>query len=465
MYTEPQNTSHSHTSPKNLSANADKEIIKHRMNTVSSHRAHIDELDAAIGKLNRTLNATSYQLLVMIREFDERAGWLRWSFPDGVSWLKWRCDISTGAAREKLRMAHALATLPLMSKSFGAGKLSYSKVRVISRLATAENEAELIDLAQRLTVKHLTEHCKRRSNAKAASIASAQTALEARSYRVWHNANRGTMHIYIELPVADGELIEQAVEKASVQIAAESGIAYAHPDDEPSWSALQADAVVHLMRESLAGASTCATSNDDQKPNSSTADQYQVMVHVDEIALTQCGPSSADDDQNPADDASSQYPIETVRRLCCDGSIVPIIENAQGEPLNVGRKVRTVTTAIRRALWARDKGCGFPGCSHTRFVDAHHIKHWADGGETSVENMVLLCSAHHRLVHEGAYSVTRTSGSDLLFRRPDGKAVPACGFCQEDWKDDDIGLEINQKNSREFFSAQVEEAGAQYELH
>ena len=93
--------------------------------------------------------------------------------------------------------------------------------------------------------------------------------------------------------------------------------------------------------------------------------------------------------------------------VCCDGSMVAMVGNDQGEPLNVGRKVRAVTTAIRRALWARDKGCNFPGCSHTRFVDAHHIKHWAEGGETRVENLVLLCSFHHKLVHVGGYSVQR----------------------------------------------------------
>ena len=95
-----------------------------------AHRENdIEKLDDEIGRLNRSINASSYQLLVLIREFDERAGWLKWSFTDGVSWLKWRCDLGTGTAREKLRIAHALKELPLISEAFSNGNLSYSKVR------------------------------------------------------------------------------------------------------------------------------------------------------------------------------------------------------------------------------------------------------------------------------------------------------------------------------------------------
>ncbi len=457
MSTTNQCNSSSSSESDNIAIRPNSEALENSVLAITNRRTPIDQLDRNIGRLNRSLNATSYQLLVLIREFDERAGWLRWSFADGVSWLKWRCDLSTGAARDKLRIAHTLKTLPLMSQYFAAGKLSYSKVRVITRIATQENEADLVDLAQRLTVKHLSEHCKRRSNAKPQSSASARAAHQARSYRVWHDEHRGTMHLSIELPIEEGELIEQAIEKAAVQLASESGTAYSHPDEEPSWSTVQVDAVVNIMRNSLSGTAT----GDQINTSLSSAEQYQVVVHVDEEALLQREAKENDGQSEPGRAASSQYPIETVRRLCCDGSMVSIVENAKGEPINVGRKVRTVTTAIRRALWARDRGCGFPGCSHTRFVDAHHIKHWAEGGETSVENMVLLCSSHHKLVHEGAFTVIREHSGELLFRRPDGKAVPACGFCQEDWTDDEEGAivesaatiythNVDAENSRAF---------------
>jgi len=106
--------------------------------------------------------------------------------------------------------------------------------------------------------------------------------------------------------------------------------------------------------------------------------------------------------------------------------------------LNIGRKTRTVPTAIKRALMARDKRCVFPGCQHTRFVDAHHIQHWSAGGETSLDNLMLLCSQHHKLVHEGGFAIERDYQHRWFFKRPDGRAVPTCGYHARDIMDDDV---------------------------
>jgi len=148
----------------------------------------------------------------------------------------------------------------------------------------------------------------------------------------------------------------------------------------------------------------------------------------------------------------SGLPVESVKRLCCDGETVVIVEDEDGEPLNIGRKTRTVPTAIKRALQSRDKGCRFPGCSHTRFVDAHHIQHWSAGGETSLDNLLLLCTRHHRLVHEGGFSVAKDYLDRWYFRRPDGKAVPQCGYRLEDILDDDVN--VNDASLFEYPSAE-----------
>ncbi|MCH7981354.1 MAG: HNH endonuclease, partial [Proteobacteria bacterium] len=126
-----------------------------------------------------------------------------------------------------------------------------------------------------------------------------------------------------------------------------------------------------------------------------------------------------------------------VKRLCCDGDAIVIVENDEGEPLSVGRKTRTVPTAIKRALQARDKACVFPGCHHKRFVDAHHVKHWSAGGETSLDNLLLLCSHHHQLVHEGGFRIERDYQNRWFFKRPDGRAVPSCGYRVQDRIDND----------------------------
>jgi len=123
--------------------------------------------------------------------------------------------------------------------------------------------------------------------------------------------------------------------------------------------------------------------------------------------------------------------VETARRLGCDGALVGVVDGVNGEPLAVGRRTRAVTPAIRRALRVRDGGCRFPGCDRTRYTHAHHIKHWADGGETSLGNLVTLCSQHHRLVHEGGFGV-RVHEGEIEFIRPDGGVIPPAGKAQED---------------------------------
>ena len=112
-----------------------------------------------------------------------------------------------------------------------------------------------------------------------------------------------------------------------------------------------------------------------------------------------------------------------MRRIACDGSLLHLSEDIAGNPLDIGRKTRAVPPAMRRALQARDSGCRFPGCSHRRFVDAHHIEHWADGGKTSIDNLVLLCRGHHRLVHEGGFGLEKIADGRMRFTRPDGRVI------------------------------------------
>jgi len=148
-------------------------------------------------------------------------------------------------------------------------------------------------------------------------------------------------------------------------------------------------------------------------------DRHLVTVHVDERVLRDVACHGRSDIED-----GSALPPATVRRLCCDGGLVPIVEDADGNSLNVGRRTRAIPPAIRRALDARDRGCRFPGCSNTRFVDAHHIQHWADGGETKLHNLVLLCRRHHRFVHEYGFRIQH-DGGQIRFVRPDGLPIPA----------------------------------------
>ena len=145
-------------------------------------------------------------------------------------------------------------------------------------------------------------------------------------------------------------------------------------------------------------------------------ERHQIVVHVDAETLRHGTAGRCEIEHGPA------LPAETVRRLGCDCSAVILLENAQGEPLDVGRKTRSIPPALRRALNARDQGCRFPGCTHTRYVQAHHVRHWAQGGETKASNLVTLCSFHHRRVHEGGVNVQVLDDGAFRFVRPDGRA-------------------------------------------
>jgi len=372
----------------------------------------IEELDHGICTLSRNIDQATYELLVLVREFDERAGWLKWNLGNCTEWLQYRCDLSKSAAREKVRVAHALKQLPSISDAFSNGELSYSKVQSLTRVAGPRNESELVKFAAGTTARVVQERCRELRCGTVESVGEAYRAHANRSLSIRRDANRGMMTITVELPLETGELLEKALDRARDTTPSQTP-ALANE----SWSALQADALVTVANTFLSGGSEQSTA---------TSDNYQVTIHVDRSALAE-------------GDGRSSLPIESVKRLCCDGDAVVIVENEEGEPLSIGRKTRTVSTAIKRALWARDKGCRFPGCHHKRFVDAHHIIHWSAGGETSLDNLMLLCSRHHRMVHEGGISIERDFQNRWFFKRPDGIAVPGCGYLVQDRIDDDVG--------------------------
>jgi hypothetical protein len=154
--------------------------------------------------------------------------------------------------------------------------------------------------------------------------------------------------------------------------------------------------------------------NSEPVPNA-TADRYQVVVHV----------SAETSMESPHIEGAPHVSAETSRRIACDCSLLGIREGEYGQPLSIGRKTRSIPPAMRRALRIRDGGCRFPGCTHDKFVDGHHIQHWADEGETSLDNLVLLCRHHHHLVHEGGFTCVKTSDGEILFQDQRQEPLPA----------------------------------------
>jgi hypothetical protein len=257
-------------------------------------------------------------------------------------------------------------------------------------------------------------------------VRHAQRAWERRALTVWRDEARGTLRLTVELPIEEGELIIRALDCAIAagEVTTDVDPAAVAESKGTAWRAQQADALVAVSKSYLDGGSGT---------DGSTADHHQVVVHADAKSLTG-GTGRAD------------LPIATVKRLLCDCSVVLVAEDDDGNPLDVGRKQRTVSTPLKRALYARDRGCTFPGCHRKRYLDSHHLTHWINGGETSVDNMTLLCTHHHRALHEGGFSIVREEGGTLRFVTADGRSIPRRGYRLEDFIDD-----TDENPSREGF--------------
>ena len=285
-------------------------------------------------------------------------------------------------------MARHLLELPLVRERFRLGELSYSKVRAITRVASPETEESLVELAVHATGAQLDKLVRGYSGALAATSAEARRVHERRRVVVsWDDD--GSLSLRAKLAPDEGALVLAALKAAD-----ESG-------------RVTPDALVTLARTAL-----------DAKSSAGTAgERCEIAVHVDVETLS----GDTVNERCELENGPMLAP-ETVRRLGCDGAVVRILER-DGRPLSVGRRKRIISAAMRRALRSRDDGCRFPGCTHRRFLHAHHIQHWARGGATSLDNLVQLCSFHHRLVHEGGFGVKRVGRNRISFCRPDGSLI------------------------------------------
>ena len=391
---------------------------------VLTRRAETDDLGETIAALAARLHAATYELLVLLREFDARTGWNN-GFLSCAHWLHWRTGIDLGAAREKVRVARALPALPRVSAAMQRGQISYAKVRAITRVATADTEASLLDLALAGNCAHVERVVRawRRVDRVQAAHETATKHLN-RQLSTWVDDD-GMVVIRGRLTPEVGALVQRALEVAADRLFRETsgsstGDAVA---EEVTPAQRRADALVLLAESALAANFEGGTAGD----------RYQVVLHVSTAESGDRATESGADQATPVGAAASDafdgalevdhgavyVSMETSKRLACDASLVHMHHAPDGTVLDISRKTRTIPPSIRRALAARDTSCRFPGCTSRR-CDAHHVQHWANGGATRLDNLVLLCRRHHRAVHEGGFGVMRGRDGGLIFLRPDG---------------------------------------------
>ena len=375
--------------------------------------AALERLGDEIAELAAHLDAATARLLALIREFDARGGWNN-GFRSCADWLAWRVGLDLGAARERVRVARALETLPRLAEALARGELSYAKVRALTRVATPETEARLLAVGRAGTAAHVERIVRgwRRVD-RLAEVREAARQHARRALHV-HQDEDGTLVIRGRLAPEVGALLMRALDAARetlYQRTRHGDAAPAAPDpamEPPARAQQQADALALLAETAL---------HQGLDPGTS-AERYQVVVHVDAAALA--------DPEQPGQSALEEgihVSAETSRRLACDASRVVMRHDPEGRLVEVGARTRTIPPALRRALHHRDRSCRFPGC-RVRIGQGHHVRHWANGGLTTLANLVLLCRRHHRAVHEEGYQVTSELDGTLRFRRPDGRPLP-----------------------------------------
>jgi len=405
----------------------------------------VEELGQEIADLSVHLDAATHRLLECIREFDQAGGWCEQGALSCAHWLAWRVGLDAATAREKVRVARALGKLPAVDQALCVGKLSYAKVRALTRVATPESEARLLEMALVATGAQLERICRGYRSAAAEGEAAAP---EDRCVRQ-RLLPGGMVKLEMVLSPDEADLVLRAIDRArEVRAEGETGtttdVSAETPKRDPEhtdgvgslpalpaadhrgsdWEPSQGSHVSVSAETSendwpsrADGAVALAESFLGGHPVSGTGgERFQVMVHVDQDVL---GPDGA---LAGTLEDGTHVSAETLRRVACDCGLVAV--STEGEQLNIGRRTRTIPPAIRRVLMLRDRGCAFPGCTNNRFLHGHHIQHWLHGGETSVDNLVMLCTAHHHMVHEGGWSVGRSADGKLAWSSPAGDALP-----------------------------------------
>lgn len=394
--------------------------------------APLELIERELESLAAGLTAGTARWIELVGEFDRRTGWAETGCRSTSDWVAWRCAVTPRAAREQVRVARRLPSMPLVRAAFATGELSYSKVRALTRLEDVEDEEALLELARHATAAQLERMV---CAARKAIARDAQRQHETSFVRWYWDPDDGSLRLTAKLPPEDGVLLVEALEAARAALeeqrraedAEERGSAVPpQANDEyesgsaeppPRRRVTQAEALTALAEAALA------------RPPASLdglqgGERHQILVHIDAETLATDSPGA-----NLLGKGCSHLARgpgvcpETVRRLCCDGALVPLVE-LDGVPVAIGARRRTISPALRRALVARDGTCQFPGCECHRYVDAHHIHHWAHGGETALDNLVLLCRHHHRLVHEWGYTLERDGpGGELRFYDPSGQTL------------------------------------------
>jgi Domain of unknown function (DUF222)/HNH endonuclease len=355
-----------------------------------------DQVDQVLGQLFSGVAVFYAEICEWLTDADLSQQFLADGARDLAQWVSARFGLRHSTAAQLVRVARRLQDLPLLRERFAAGELSLDQTDAISRLATPETEEQVIADCLGLSNAAL-DRAARRAHPPSTGDELEVWRVRWLSIQYIQDGIRG--HLDADLPGAEMTLVELELRRRAdrIPVNPESGVFDPYPQR-------MADGLVEL----------CATTGDENTPGPA-----HIVVHADLDALTEDPGTTgvAETESGPV------IANETARRLSCD----PIVECRvydHARTLGIGRRSRLIPSWLRHQLWYRDGGCRFPGCGTRNFVHAHHRTHWADGGPTDLDNLILLCGFHHRFVHEHGWSIHDHPDRSPVFRKPDGQEYP-----------------------------------------
>ncbi len=387
------------------------------MDAGTLHDCSAEELQEALTQFEAGRCAVHQAELDLIEAFEEKALFRLEGAASMPAWLCLKFGWSSRQAYQVVRVARALARLPLIRDAYGQGRICWESVVALSRIADRDNEAELLDHALRMPSTDLKALL---ANLDQVHTPEANRAHEQRFLRYHWDVDSGVLHLKGMLADVDGVVVAKALEhlagrrdpgaaeagseEQAGSVEPESALALAYdPTPRPSFEQACADALVELS-------STYLDVDGDSVRST-------VVVHVDIDRFDHYGTGIAALDDGPMIAGS------TALRLACDCQHELVIEGPDHKPIGIGRRSRQIPGWLWRVLKHRDQTCRFPGCDRARWVQGHHIKHWTKDGPTDTDNLVLLCWFHHRLVHEGGWRIKGNPDEWLDFVNPYGEIL------------------------------------------
>jgi Domain of unknown function (DUF222)/HNH endonuclease len=393
-------------------------------------RTEVDVLTSRLCELAGHIHAATAELVSLLGELERCGGWQGVGLRSIGHWASIELGIDARTASAQARAGLLLATVPEIARAARAGELGWDKLELLVRVVEPASESHWLTLAREMSVGQLRRvvSAYRRASGDTGDPDGHERSRRRRGIWIFDEPD-GLVRVTALLEPDDAAVLRAAL-AAHVEMLwrdTEPDSTKPHqPGDEPPTDVVPAtstevdptlaaadplatrrvDALVSLLRTALAQPGVPDLADDST----------QVMLHVDHDLLT----GQADVGRSQLAGGGS-VSVATARRLCCDALIRPLVHHGD-QPLDIGRASRTPNRAQRRALRFRDGGCTFPGCESRHWLDAHHITHWADGGPTDLANLTLLCRHHHRLHHEGGYTIQVKAGRPR-FHRPDGTEI------------------------------------------